>query len=1090
VAEGHRVGTRSALNRSRDTIRRVAGLFGRNRLRQLASEVPTDLVKDKLEIVRAWHRDYHEGSLKKDKETSREQAFNQDFFVKILGHIEKPSSPYTFEPKATTVLKQLPDALISYTDASKSIQAVSAVVELKGASTPLDRPQQREGNFSPVQQAFKYKTQYRVCPFVIVSNFFETRLYADHLLDYERWTLDDLVDPQDDYVKFKTFYLLLRRENFTSPSGKFQTETILSDIRSEQEEIGKEFYKVYKLARLELLRDIYRKNPHVRNNFEVGIEKAQKIIDRVVFCCFAEDRGLLPDDTVARVVDEADNSSFGNSLWSTFKSFFQALDKGSTKLGIPAGYNGGLFAGDPVLNQLNITDESIRRVAELSKHDFVEKLSVNILGHIFEQSISDLEEIREKAASKDRVEKIDGQARAIGRRKKEGVYYTPDFVIRYIVENSLGSYLRLREEELKVKHRLKGDITDVNYAKRERAAYEEYLTVLQEVTVCDPACGSGAFLAAVFDYLLAENQRVDDILGGSLLSLSDYVRTILRNNVYGVDLNEESVQITKLSLWLKTAEKNKKLTTLDKNIRCGNSLVADDSNLPHAFSWENAFPEIFKRGGFDVIVGNPPYVRVQNLDHDITDYLFENYKTPTGKLDISIVFFERSLELLRDGGRLAFISSSQWMQTNYGKQLRGLLSSGHLEEIIDFGSLPVFEGASTYPAIFTIRRNQNGDTSYGRVASVEEFSDTSLRALGRTPVNLSKFGADAWQFSELNLMSTIESSGLSWFPLTSIGTAYYGNITGLDDAFVLTRERARELELEEELLLPYALRGAEVTRFRDVFPENVVIYPYRQSSDGIAVLLDEDTLRERYPRAYGYLLSFKEKLGARKDSRKLYASGSEWFKHVRPGSFNLTNPNKLLVKGIDKRPRVGLLAGPSNFNGANCPGVVIESGEVSLHYLLAILNSKVVAYYLNSIAPPKLGNSYRYSTTNLNTIPLVGVSDEQIEQESKGILSQNELLRGKSSQFLTLISSEYGFRKRPDEMEWWRTEFNDFCRLLEKKLNLSEKNELLPVWQSYVQACRDYDKEIGALDAAIQHRTYELYKLSDVEASIIESSIP
>lgn len=181
----------------------MAGLFGRNKLREIADQVFIDGINEKLALIASWHNDYYHGSLKSDKETSREQAYNQDFFMRVLNYTEKPHSPYSFEPKATTVLRQLPDALLSYTDVDKSINSVAAVVELKGATVALDRPQQREGNLSPVQQAFKYKTQYRVCPFVVVSNFYELRLYADNQLDYERWTLDDLVDPTDDYVKFR-----------------------------------------------------------------------------------------------------------------------------------------------------------------------------------------------------------------------------------------------------------------------------------------------------------------------------------------------------------------------------------------------------------------------------------------------------------------------------------------------------------------------------------------------------------------------------------------------------------------------------------------------------------------------------------------------------------------------------------------------------------------------------------------------------------------------------------------------------------------------------------------------------------------------
>jgi len=457
---------------------------------------------------------------------------------------------------------------------------------------------------SPVQQGFKYKTQYKNCPFVVVSNFWEFRLYRDNLVDWEVWTLDDLINPEDDYILFKTWYVLLCKENFIAQSGVSKTEELLSDIRVEQEEIGKKFYKVYKEARIELLRDIYKNNSSIPKNIDLGIEKAQKIIDRVVFTCFAEDKGLLPDNTLQRVLNASDLSAFGGSLWNTLKSFFEAVDSGSEKLNIPDGYNGGLFKQDEELNNLSIGDESLKKVLSLGTYDFSEDLSVTILGHIFEQSISDLEEIKNKVYEKQDIASI-----SHGRRKKDGIFYTPDYIVRYIVDNSLGMYLREHEEKLKEEFRLKEDINDENYEKREKKAYEKYQIFVENVKVLDPACGSGAFLVYVFDYLLSENKRVASILGKGLFSQDEYVRSILKNNIYGVDLNAESVEITKLSLWLKSAERGKKLTTLDNNIKCGNSLI-DDPEVAEskAFDWNKEFADIFENGGFDVVVGNPPYI--------------------------------------------------------------------------------------------------------------------------------------------------------------------------------------------------------------------------------------------------------------------------------------------------------------------------------------------------------------------------------------------------------------------------------------------------------------------------------------------------
>ena len=702
----------------------MANLFGKNKLKSVAQAIDTDDVLAFIDIVKKWHHDYHHGTLKQDKETSREQEYNQNFFKDILGYKEKPATPFNFEPKATTLGGQLPDAVVGYTDKTNNIENLAAVVELKGASIPLDRPQRREGNMSPVQQGFKYKTQYRNCPFVIVSNFYEFRLYRDNQLDYELWTLDDLVDSTDDYFLFKTWYVLLKGENFITSKGASKTEQLLSDIRIQQEEIGKKFYKVYKEARVGLLRDVYANNKHVRGNIDFGIEKAQKIIDRIVFAAFAEDRGLLPDNTLQRVVREAEQSSFGISLWQAFKGLFEAIDSGSDKLEIPGGYNGGLFKTDLELNSLKISDDALRPVIKLGNYNFSEDLSVNILGHIFEQSISDLEEIKTKVSESQNIEVLNQN-----RRKKDGIFYTPDYIVRYIVENSLGTYLREVEDNLKTEFKLHGDINDKTYTKREQQAYGKYQDFLQNVKVVDPACGSGAFLVYVFDYLLAENKRVGDILGNTIFSNDDYVRDILRNNIYGVDLNEESVEITKLSLWLKSAQKGKKLTALDNNIKCGNSLIGDPVVAGNkALDWHKQFADIFKSGGFDVVVGNPPYVRGTQLSMDDKSFYRKYYKSAYKQYDLYVLFNELAISILKMQGRVGFIQPNKFLSSEYGNSISHIIvDSCTIEKILNVSLEKVFAEASVYPYVFIYKKRKDvGAIKNGPISIFDYVDPTNL----------------------------------------------------------------------------------------------------------------------------------------------------------------------------------------------------------------------------------------------------------------------------------------------------------------------------------------------------------------------------
>jgi hypothetical protein len=193
----------------------------------------------------------------------------------------------------------------------------------------------------------------------------------------------------------------------------------------------------------------------------------------------------------------------------------------------------------------------------------------------------------------------------------------------------------------------------------------------------------------------------------------------------------------------------------------------------------------------------------------------------------------------------------------------------------------------------------------------------------------------------------------------------------MDRAFVVDEETARQLKLEEALILPYAYRGAEVKRYAQVQPRARVIYPYREGRGGSPQLIPEGELKHDYPNIYRHLLGYKDVLRKRKDSRKLYAAGSDWYRHLRPGSFNYIHPEKFIIKGIDTRATIGLLKGNTAFNGANCPGIIIEDPHNhSPFYILGILNSKVVSYHLRMICPAKLGGYTRFNAKNVSNTPI------------------------------------------------------------------------------------------------------------------------
>jgi hypothetical protein len=800
---------------------------------------------------------------------------------------------------------------------------------------------------------------------------------------------------------------------------------------------------------------------------EQGLNFAvQRIIDRIIFLRIAEDRGTEPVAQLQALVN-------GDRVYERLNEVFRRADER---------YNSGLFHfarekdrdenPDTLTPALELDDKTLRGIIKglyypQSPYEFT-VVSADILGSVYERFLGKV--ITLTAGHNAKVEEKPEV------RKAGGVYYTPTYIVDYIVKNTVGKLLPPTPSPgTPGEGRVEG--LSPKYAPK--------------LKILDPACGSGSFLIGAYQFLLdwylAQYTAGDatalatgkkpvlrpGVAGGWALTINERKR-ILLDHIHGVDLDDQAVEVTKLNLLLKCLEgetsqtlgfeqrlfRERALPDLGRNIKCGNSLIGMDiigtkaweemsEDLQRAinpFDYNEAFPQVFKQAGFDVVLGNPPYIRVQRIRHEESDYLFAHYKSPASKLDLSLVFLEKSLQVLNDHGLAAFICTSQWMATDYGRNLRELLSHGELHEITDFGSLPVFAGVSTYPAIFVLGPERKAELRYRRIESRSQLTLTGIASAPLQAVALTRLTPEPWNLLGLDVAAIARKAGATVRLLDELGNAYIGLKTGMNEAFVVSGAEVRAKGLEGSFVYPYAYQGEEVKRYAVLEPAESVIYPYVEGADGDAKLVEESVLRAKAPHVLRHLAQFKPELQKRMDSRRLYALDGKWFRHLRAGSFRHIRPKKLVMKGIAKRNEVGLLPENTAFDGANCPVIIIDKTEShATEYFLALLNSRLLSYVLRLICPAKLSGYVRYSANGVGLCPIRLLNlDEKSEKATHDRL-------------VSLVGTMLSLHKRLAA-------------------------EQLPQRREQVQ------REIDATDRQIDQLVYQLYGLTDDEIRIVEAA--
>jgi type I restriction-modification system DNA methylase subunit len=887
----------------------------------------------------------------------------------------------------------------------------------------------------------------------------------------------------EDEGKFAEIYWLFSREAVTNGSLEKFVATLPKKRSKDVQpgDIDERFLKDLDEFRDELARAFKNANPNLDG--ETLTELTQRTLDRLVFLRFLEDKHIEPQNHIAYFGDKG-------TAWQDFIAESRRLD------GI---YNGIVYKKHEILDAtgFKLDDETFSGVCERLSHlnspyDF-NAIPIHILGSIYERFLGKVIVTTDKRARLEEKPEV---------RKAGGVYYTPEYIVRYIVENTVGKLIAGKSP---------GQIAEMRFA--------------------DIACGSGSFLLGVYDLLIRHhtkfyNENPGKAKKGDVMERDDGLhlslqkkREILLANIYGVDIDPQAVEVAQLSLYLKLLQDETPgsarnyqlefhetlLPTLNKNIVCGNSLIgtdiltgqlfaSDEEKKLNPMDFEQRFPHIFSRGrgnesgslretatpldftfpgvplhgafsykkkksakvaprtvpefegGFDAIVGNPPYIRIQRISARESRYLFQHYQWPTSKMDLSLVFLERGLRLTQRRGLVGFICTSQWLAADYGKKIRGELANGYLHQIVDFGSLPVFQNASTYPAILILSPTPAAELSAKKITSRESLNSEGIAAAPSLAVPLSSLSVRPWTIGSFDISTAAQTRGAVCRPLSEFGKAYIGTKCGMNEAFVLTRSEAKRLGIEKEILFPYAYRGAEVERYEVVEPDSVIIYPYRPDDDGDAKLISEPELKTKFPKAHAHLLSFKDALRQRQDSRRFYAKGLDWYRHLRAGSFNYIRPVKLALKGIAKECSVGLLQQKAAFDGARCPCVILENLQgCSPSYFLGLLNSKLATFQLKAVCPPKLNNYIEFSARAITAFPV------------RTIDFSNSADKARHDQMVVLVAQMLAAKKQLAGAQ-------------------SDKDK-----DFYTNRCDGLDRQIDAL-------VYDLYALTPAEIKIVEGA--
>tara|TARA_R110001592_G_scaffold325782_6_gene606396 strand:- start:29815 stop:33099 length:3285 start_codon:yes stop_codon:yes gene_type:complete len=1055
-------------------------------------------------------------NIRESKEEQFQAKFLDELFVNVLGYTLSPNPNFNL----TTELKNEKNSRKADGAILKDDLALG-VIELKSTKT--------KDLESIRQQAFDYKANQTGCVYVITSNFEKLRFYINNAVEFEEFDLFNL-----SAERFSLLYLCLAQENLLANVPLKIKEGSLQ----EEEKITKSFYNDYSQFKRELFRDLVRlnlKNAVFRaelNNEDAErasknirqtlFSKSQKLIDRFLFIFFAEDRGLLPPNSTLQILEQWNKLKELDAeepLYSRFKKYFNYLDKGrkgANGKGEIFAYNGGLFKPDNTLDSLFISDELLaKHTDKLQAYDFESQVDVNILGHIFENSLNEIESINAE------IEGVEFDKQKT-KRKKDGVFYTPKYITKYIVDNTVGKLCTEKKTAL--------GIVEDEYTKGRKGRPKEKLQELKErldayrqwllkITICDPACGSGAFLNQALDFLIREHAYIDELnaklLGGAIV-FPDIENTILENNIYGVDLNQESVEIAKLSLWLRTAQPRRKLNDLSSNIKCGNSLIESKAVAGNkAFKWGEEFPEVFANGGFDVVIGNPPYVRKQGLiEHypEMCTYYEKTFVSATGNYDIYALFMEHCFGLINSKGIVSFILPHKFLVSDFGVGIRQFFTSNKaVENLIHFGSEIVFHEASTYTCIVDLTKTEKDKILFKKINPHELLEYSSFEEM-----DYNLLSEKNWDLQGKSIYRVIEKLKEQPFTIDDVFDKIFQGIASGGDkfytlkliknnghsGFFYSEMLEEEIEIEMNCLKPF-IRGNQISKYKSLENTLFTLFPY-QIIKGKPTALTFEYIEDNFPLLAKYYKRNEPFLRGREKGR--FNNDNEWFLFSRNQGMNAVEQPKIMTQEISLGCNMTYDTNGVFYHPTTIYSFVKNSNfEVDEKYYLGIMNSKIMWFFLKNTGTELAGGYFRFKTNYLKPFPLPAITtkaDKMIEMVDFQ-LKDNKALQVLSGHFTTYLQSQFVLGSLSKKLQnWYELDFGDFINELNKaikkagtstgsvsKLSKLQEMDWMEVFETKKAEAQTLKTQIDKTDQEIDQMVYELYGLTEEEIKIVEGSV-